>query len=191
MPDMNGRVKHVGLRVLCIDDHPEVLEVEKSILEHWGYEVLVASNGDDGIRLAKGCKVDLVLLDYEMLRMMGTEVARRLREMHPNPPIIIFSASELPEEAATVADCCVSKTKMGEALVQEVNRLLGTRARASERSHFQRKPSKTASPAAARSSLVESHPLQTGGIQSSLYLGCEHGSSSPQALVAGGRPRHR
>jgi len=127
MPGMNGVVKPVGLRVLCIDDNPDVLEVQKHILEASGYEVLLASNGADGISLAKGCEVDLAILDYEMPRMMGTEVAQRLRAMQPSLPIIIFSGGALPEEAATVANCCVSKTSMGAVLVQEVNRLLRSR----------------------------------------------------------------
>jgi len=114
-------------RVLCVDDNPDVLELQKCILEHSGYEVLLASNGADGISLAKGRKVDLALLDYEMPLMMGTEVAQRLRDMQPALPIIFVSGSDLPQEAAMVADCCVSKTKMGKALVQEVDRLLSRR----------------------------------------------------------------
>ena len=75
----------------------------KSILEHRGYEVLLASNGADGISLARGRKVNLVL-GYGMPLMMGTEVAQRLRDMQPALPIIIVSGIDLPEEAARVAD---------------------------------------------------------------------------------------
>jgi CheY-like chemotaxis protein len=114
-------------RVLCVDDNPDVLEFQKCILEHSGYEVLLASNGADGISLAEGRKVDLALLDYEMPLMMGSEVAQRLRDILPALPIIIVSGSDLPEEVLMFADCCVSKTKMGQALIQEVNRLLGSR----------------------------------------------------------------
>jgi len=114
-------------RVLCVDDNPDVLELQKCILEHSGYEVLLASNGADGISLAKDREVDLVLLDYEMPLMKGTEVAQRLRDMLPALPIIIVSGSDLPEDATLLADCWVSKTKMGKALVQEVNRLLGSK----------------------------------------------------------------
>ena len=75
----------------------------KSILEHRGYEVLLASNGADGISLARGRKGNLVL-GYGMPLMMGTEVAQRLRDMQPALPIIIVSGIDLPEEAARVAD---------------------------------------------------------------------------------------
>jgi CheY-like chemotaxis protein len=114
-------------RVLCVDDNPDVLELQKSMLEYSGYEVLLAHNGDDGLNLARGVKVDLAVLDYEMPRMMGTELAQRLRDMRPALPIIILSGSEVPADAAQVADCCLSKTQMGMALVQEIHRLLGQR----------------------------------------------------------------
>ena len=67
------------------------------------------------------------VLDYEMPLMKGTEVAQRLRAIQPALPIIIVSGSDLPEDAATVADSCLYKVGMGTALVPEVNRLLGSR----------------------------------------------------------------
>jgi CheY-like chemotaxis protein len=112
------------LTVLCIDDNQDVLEVEKSILENSGYKVLLTGNGEEGLRLVQGGHVDLVLLDYEMPLMMGTEVARRLRDMQPALPIIIVSGGNVPEDVAKIADCCISKAEMGTAVMLEVNRLL-------------------------------------------------------------------
>jgi len=127
VPDISDRVNRVfGPTVLCIDDNAHVLELQKSILEHSGYEVLQASNGADGISLAKDCRVELVLLDYEMPLMTGGEVAQRLRQMRSALPIIMVSGADLPVEAARIADCCISKTEMGTALVQEVDRLIGS-----------------------------------------------------------------
>jgi CheY-like chemotaxis protein len=114
--------------VLCIDDSPEVLGFQRALLEHSGYEVLLASNGADGIKLAKSCAIDVALLDYEMPHMLGTEVARGLREMQPALPIILISGASLPAESVEVADCCLSKIEMGSTLVPEIDRLLLSRS---------------------------------------------------------------
>jgi len=125
MSDVNNLAKPLGRKVLCIDDDLDVLKFEKVILEGAGYEVLLASSGDEGVNLAKVRGVDLVLLDYEMPRMFGTDVAQRLRAIQPTLPIIMVSGGDLPEEAARIVDCFVPKTnKMATTLLREVKRLI-------------------------------------------------------------------
>lgn len=85
-------------RVLCIDDNCDVLQLEKEILEEAGYEVLLASNGADGLNLATGSMIDIVILDCEMPQMTGTEVAHRIRAMRPMLPIIMVSGAGQPKE---------------------------------------------------------------------------------------------
>jgi two-component system, OmpR family, response regulator CpxR len=129
---MNNRSKPVGLRVLCIDDDSHVLELEKSILEAAGYQVFLASSGAEGLNLAKRCAVDLVVLDYEMPRMVGTEVAQRLRTIHPALPIIMVSGTE-PEETSRIVDLFIPKTNMSKSLAEEVDRFLRQRQADSKR----------------------------------------------------------
>jgi CheY-like chemotaxis protein len=62
--------------------------------------------------LAKNWNVDLVVVDYEMPRMTGAEIAQRLRAMYPTVTIIMISGTELPEESARVVDCFVPETQM-------------------------------------------------------------------------------
>jgi CheY-like chemotaxis protein len=80
--------------------------------------------------LAKNCKVDLVVLDYEMPRMTGAEIAERLRAVQPTVTIIMISGTELPEESPRVVDCFVPNTQMVTTL--KVNRFLRNRKAACE-----------------------------------------------------------
>jgi CheY-like chemotaxis protein len=93
------------------------------MLEAAGYEVFLASSGAEGVNSANGCAVDLVVLDYEMPGMNGTEVARCLRATHPALPIIMVSGAE-PEQTPRIVDLFIPKTNMATTLVEEVDRFL-------------------------------------------------------------------
>jgi DNA-binding response OmpR family regulator len=111
-------------KVLCIDDNCDVLQIEKAILEEAGYEVLLASNGADGLNLARCSMVDIVILDCEMPQMTGTEVAHRIRAMRPMLPIIMVSGADQPKETTGLVDCFVPKARMPKTLLPEVKRFL-------------------------------------------------------------------
>ncbi len=75
--------------VLCIDDDPTILELQKSILETNGYTVLIAPDGPTGIALASQHPVDVVVLDFKMPGMDGGQVAEALLKQQPNLLIVI------------------------------------------------------------------------------------------------------
>ncbi len=75
--------------ILCIDDDPKILELQRKILETNGYSVLSAPDGPTGIALAAEHPVDLVVLDFKMPGMDGGEVADVLFRKHPNLPVVI------------------------------------------------------------------------------------------------------
>src|ERR1700693_1731708 len=97
--------------ILCIDDDESSLKIRKLLLEVSGYDVFTAVSGADGIKtLAAGVSVDLVLLDYLMPGINGDEVAKQLKQSHPSPPILMFSAfPELPDEALQSVDSFLQK----------------------------------------------------------------------------------
>ena len=104
--------------VLCVDDELTPLSLRKLALEKAGYQVVVASSGEEGLRLADGGKIDLVLSDYLMPSMTGTEFAKRMKVKHPHVPFIIVSGvNDLPSDA-TAADQFLSKLS-GPALILE------------------------------------------------------------------------
>jgi CheY-like chemotaxis protein len=68
--------------VLCIDDNEDTLDCEKAFLESFGYGVLTAPSGGEGLELASIYSVDVVIVDHFMPEMSGHEVAIEMRRRH-------------------------------------------------------------------------------------------------------------
>ena len=67
-------------RILLVDDDADFVEVTKTILETKSYEVIVANNGDEGLRKARAEKPDLILLDVIMPVKDGFTAAEQLKK---------------------------------------------------------------------------------------------------------------
>ena len=65
--------------VLVVDDEPDILDLVRFRLEHDGYRVLTASDGQTGLTLAQQERPDLCILDVMMPKLSGLEVLARLR----------------------------------------------------------------------------------------------------------------
>ncbi len=72
----SGAMAGHGITVLVIDDHKELLDVLGEGLALYGYAVLTASSGQEGLRLFKENHVDMILCDLGMPHMDGWEVAK-------------------------------------------------------------------------------------------------------------------
>lgn len=83
------------IKILVIDDDPDLLNIVKTQLKFSGYDVITAYNGEEGIHLARTESPDLVIVDLLMPVMDGFEVCRRLRadRMTYLTPIIMLTAS--------------------------------------------------------------------------------------------------
>jgi phosphoserine phosphatase RsbU/P len=66
-------------QILIIDDDPAIQILLKRTLHNQGYEVSVASNGEDGLVLARKIRPGLVLCDWNMPRMNGLQVCRQVK----------------------------------------------------------------------------------------------------------------
>jgi DNA-binding response OmpR family regulator len=82
----------MALRVLTIEDEPEMQVILRDNLEYEGFEVLSAATGEAGLQLAMAKQPDLILLDLLLPRMSGYEVCRRLRTGNFTMPIIMLTA---------------------------------------------------------------------------------------------------
>ncbi|HEV8681859.1 MAG TPA: response regulator [Actinomycetota bacterium] len=82
------------MRILVIDDEPDVLLLCRVNLEYEGHEVLEASSGEEGIRLAVVHRPDLIILDVMLPEKDGFSVLRRLREHNEivEVPVIFLTA---------------------------------------------------------------------------------------------------
>jgi CheY-like chemotaxis protein len=110
--------------VLCIDDDADVLECEKSFLESFGYTVLTAASGGEGLELASVHSVDVVIVDYLMPEMNGQEVATKMRMLKPEAAIIMLSAAiDVPEEALRLVDAFIAKDGLASQLLPMIAQL--------------------------------------------------------------------
>lgn len=78
-------------RILIIDDDHHILLMVKKMLERAGYEVDLASNGNEGLELFRNIQADLVITDIIMPEKEGLETIREMRRIQPNLKIIAMS----------------------------------------------------------------------------------------------------
>lgn len=83
-------------RILIVDDSPTELHVLKGLVEKNGHEAITASNGEEGIELAKQQTPDLILMDVVMPGLNGFQATRSLSkdDATGHIPIIIVSTKD-------------------------------------------------------------------------------------------------
>jgi CheY-like chemotaxis protein len=117
----------VNPRILLVDDNRDGLLVRRALLEEVGCTVEIAINGEEGLKLSEACDFDVVVTDYRMPRMSGTELIQRIRRRNPNARIILLSGFVEPlglTEENTGADAVIAKSSSEPAhLLRWVKRL--------------------------------------------------------------------
>ena len=80
-------------KVLVVDDDPDVRLFSVTVLEENGYTPLEAANGEEGLKMIKKEKPELIILDVLMPRQSGIRLYRELKtdKSFKNIPIIILS----------------------------------------------------------------------------------------------------
>ena len=93
--------------LLCIHRDPAQL----SLLEENGYELVIATNGRDGLRLFMSRSVDAIVIEYPLGLLDGSVIAAEIKQVQPKLPIIMLANhAELPEGALKSVDILVSKS---------------------------------------------------------------------------------
>jgi DNA-binding response OmpR family regulator len=91
----NGRSEHSSddIRVLFVEDDPTVAQMYRLKLELDGYQVIMAKDGEEGLRLAKEVDPDIVFLDIRLPKVDGFSVLEGLRaaDRTRNVPVVILS----------------------------------------------------------------------------------------------------
>ena len=93
-------------KVLIIDDEEDVRSTLKMVLEREGYDIVLAANGEAGLKIAERENPDLIFLDIKMAQMDGMEVLRRLKPVDGTPPVVMISGHGTVQTA-------VEATKLG------------------------------------------------------------------------------
>lgn len=84
----------MGMKIILVDDEPEILTLVRDYLSREGFTVLTAINGNEGMELIEREKPDLVLLDWMLPGMSGLEMCKHLRETSTIPIIMLTAKSE-------------------------------------------------------------------------------------------------
>jgi len=100
VPDTPKRGETRRLQVLVADDSLNTRELERDVLEAQGYEVTLAADGLEALRMARLQRFDAVLTDVEMPNMDGFSLTRALREnqAYQDTPIIIITSRARDED---------------------------------------------------------------------------------------------
>ncbi|MGH6690339.1 MAG: response regulator [Gammaproteobacteria bacterium] len=114
-----------------MEDNEDNLVVYRTILEHVGYKVIEARDGEEGVNQARKEMPDLILMDISIPKMDGWEATQRLKSDAATRgiPIIALTAHALEEDRqkAQQAGCdgYLAKPVEPRRVVQEVERFVG------------------------------------------------------------------
>jgi len=124
----------VSKKILIVDDEPNIVTALEYLLQHSGYEVLLAQDGEEALQQVERHLPDLVLLDVMMSLKSGYEVCQRMRERAEwrHIKIIMLSAkgreAEVNKGLSIGADSYVTKPFSNKDLVAKIDELLGSAA---------------------------------------------------------------
>jgi len=128
----NGETQKQAKRILVVDDSLTVRELEKKLLQTWGYEVEIAVDGMDAWNAVRTTQFDLVITDVDMPRMDGIEFVTLIKKDSSLKllPVMIVSYKDRAEDRGrgleAGADYYLAKASFhDEALLQAVINLIG------------------------------------------------------------------
>ena len=123
-------MKKSDIKILCVDDEPDILEILKYNLSNEGYDVSTAADGKSAIKLAYNISPNLIIMDIMMPKMDGIAACEKLRSDEKFNDTIIMFLTARGEDYSHVAaydagaDDYVTKPVKPKVLVSKVKGLL-------------------------------------------------------------------
>jgi DNA-binding response OmpR family regulator len=118
-------------KIAIIDDDPDILDASSLVLTSKGYEVVTATNPDDGYKIVKENSPDLIILDVMMNEPDdGFFLAQKFRKDNISSPIIMYTSvskslgMDYGVNALVPVDEFVEKPISPEQLIEKVEKLL-------------------------------------------------------------------
>ena len=116
--------------VLIVEDNEKNMKLARDILQAKGYTTVEAVTGEEGVKLAKEKKPDLVLMDIQLPGINGIEAFKQLRAdaQTAGIPVVALTASVTPTDRSQITaagfDAFISKPISLKEFVETVKRLL-------------------------------------------------------------------
>jgi two-component system, OmpR family, alkaline phosphatase synthesis response regulator PhoP len=123
-------MKKSEIKILLVDDEPDILEIVGYNLKNEGYQVFTAKNGAEGVKTAKKVIPHLILLDIMMPEMDGIEACEKIRKINTLENVIISFLTARGEDYSQVAgfdagaDDYITKPIKPKVLVSKIKSLL-------------------------------------------------------------------
>lgn len=123
-------MENATIKILLVDDEPDVLEIVSYNLKNEGYQVLTAKNGIEAVKKAKKHKPHLIILDIMMPKMDGIEACEKIRATKGLEHVLITFFSARGEDYSQVAgfnvgaDDYITKPIKPKVLVSKIKALL-------------------------------------------------------------------
>ncbi len=123
-------MKDQKVKILLVDDEPDILEIVGYNLKNEGYQIYTASNGKEGVEKAKKKKPDLIILDVMMPEMDGIEACEQIRKIPELDHTVITFLTARSEDYSMIAgfdvgaDDYITKPIKPRVLVSKVKSLL-------------------------------------------------------------------
>ncbi len=100
-PCLNPHEERTIMRILIVDDDPDIRDVLKLTLSEENYEVIEAENGEEALKIISAKAPDLILLDYKMPKMDGRQVCRHVKKdilLRHLPIIMVTGKGEINDK---------------------------------------------------------------------------------------------
>ncbi|MFN0728540.1 response regulator transcription factor [Polaribacter gochangensis] len=123
-------MKKSDIKILLVDDEPDILEIVGYNLKNEGYQVFTAKNGAEGVKTARKVIPHLILLDIMMPEMDGIEACEKIRKIKELEHVLISFLTARGEDYSQVAgfdagaDDYITKPIKPKVLVSKIKSLL-------------------------------------------------------------------
>lgn len=123
-------MKPKNIKILLVDDEPDILEIVSYNLKNEGYKIFTAVNGVEAIEMAQKIHPNLILMDVMMPKMDGIEACEKIREIDEMQEVIIAFLTARGEDYSQVAgfdagaDDYITKPVKPKVLISKVKSLL-------------------------------------------------------------------
>ena len=116
-----------SLKILVVDDEPNIRTMFQDVLERSGYQVTTAGSGAEALELARNERFDLAFLDIKMPGLNGVETLQALKQLNPEVNVVMITGYASEDLVAASLDSgafvCLSKP-FGVAQILEVVRTI-------------------------------------------------------------------